>query len=119
MSALSTPPRGRAPNAPAGHRTPGRHNDLDHLTPDDRRLIQAATGEDIGVGQTSLDRPLSAFAMQLAVDRSKGLLPADVLVSLSYLLRTSERIAALKVPGNPFTGAVLDRALDYVAARRR
>jgi len=34
-------------------------------------------------------------------------------------LRTSERIAALKVPGNPFTGAVLDRALDYVAARRR
>ena len=96
-----------------------RHNDLDHLTPDDRRLIKAATGEDIGVGQTSLDRPLSAFAMQLAVDRSKGLLPADVLVSLSYLLRTSERIAALKVPGNPFTGAVLAVSYTHLDVYKR
>lgn len=100
------------PAQPSAERA--EENDLDYLTEDDRQLIQAVTGEVITPGQRPQDSPLSAFAMQLAVDRKRGGLSAGIEVSAAYLQRTSSLLLQLNVPANPFVGESLDRALDFV-----
>jgi hypothetical protein len=95
------------------------HSDLDHLTDADRELIRAVTGEGIQRGQTPQERPLSAFAMQIAVDRRSGVLPAEQAISVGYLQRTQVRLAALGVPVHPFAGANFTRAVAYLSSRGR
>lgn len=92
-------------------------SDLDHLTDDDRLLIRAATGEIITPGQAPHERPLSAFAMQIAVDRRSGTLPAGVPVSVGYLHRKRDLLIDLGVPSNPFTGPTFDRAVAHLDHR--
>lgn len=92
-------------------------NELDYLTTDDRELIRAVTGEVIEPGRRPQDKPLSAFAMQLAVDRKSGGLSAGLEVSGAYLHRTNRLLLQLNVPSNPFSGDLLDRALRYVDRR--
>ena len=92
-------------------------SDLDYLTDADRALIHAATGETIKPGQEPHERPLSAFAMQLAVDRRAGLLPRGAAPSADYLRRRRDALDELQVPANPFTGSTLQRALAFVAAQ--
>lgn len=94
-------------------------NDLDYLTDGDRELIKAVTGEEIVPGQRPQDAPLSAFAMQLAVDRKRGGLSAGIEVSAAYLQRTSSLLLQLNVPANPFSGDYLDSALDFVHRKTR
>jgi hypothetical protein len=94
-------------------------SDLDHLTDADRELIRAVTGEGIQRGQTPQERPLSAFAMQIAVDRRSGVLPAEQAISVGYLQRTQVRLAALGVPVHPFAGANFTRAVAYLSSRGR
>ncbi|MBW3084438.1 hypothetical protein KEM60_00626 [Austwickia sp. TVS 96-490-7B] len=90
-------------------------SDLDHLCDDDRQLIHAATGEVIWQGQAPHERPLSAFAMQIAVDRRTGVLPAGQSITADYLQRTRRRLDDLGAPANPFTGMVMERALRHLA----
>ncbi len=92
-------------------------SDLDYLTEDDRELIEAVTGETIEVGQKPADRPISPFAMQLAVDRKNGGLSAGLEVNAAYLQRTNRLLLQLNVPSNPFSGELLDRALTYLDRR--
>lgn len=106
---------GSGPTGPAG----GAGNDLDCLTEDDRDLIEAVTGEHIEPGQRPQDRPVSPFAMQVAVDRRNGRLGAGLEVSGAYLQRTNRLLLRLNVPANPFSGETLDRALDYVERKTR
>ncbi|WP_116113095.1 hypothetical protein [Austwickia chelonae] len=92
-------------------------SDLDYLTDTDRQLIHAVTGEVIWQGQEPHERPLSAFAMQIAVDRRTRALAEGEEISQSYLQRTCDRLAALGVPANPFQGVNLRKAKDYLASR--
>lgn len=90
-------------------------SDLDHLTDDDRRLIHAVTGEVIWQGQVPHERPLSAFAMQIAVDRRTAYLHPQASIDVTYLTRTGARLRELAVPSNPFTGDNLARARAHLA----
>lgn len=92
-------------------------SDLNYLTESDRLLIHAVTGEEIRQGQEPHERPLSAFAMQIAVDRRTGMLATGTAITLGYLLRTRDRLAELAVPANPFSGRTLTRARDYLEGR--
>lgn len=94
-------------------------SDLDYLTESDREFIEAVTGEVIEPGQRPQDRPISPFAMQLAVDRKNGGLSAGVEVSGAYLQRTNRLLLRLNVPANPFSGELLERALEYVDRKTR
>lgn len=89
---------------------------LDYLTLTDRRLIRAATGEDITPGQRPADRPVSSFAMQIAVDRERGRLQPGGPVTSAYLRSTAYRLDELGVPAHEFTGETLQRALDFLAS---
>ncbi len=107
-------------HAAARYYVPGRRrevNDLDHLTPGDRDFIHAVTGELFWPGQTPNDRPVSAFAMQIAVDRRVGTLPEGSPITAAYLRRTGEQLTALRVPANPFSGTLLERALQVLGTR--
>lgn len=92
-------------------------SDLDYLTEGDRAVIRAVTGELIQPGQMPHDRPLSAFAMQVAVDRRSGALPAHEPITIGYLQRTRDRLVALQVPANPFAGPNFTKAVAYVSSR--
>lgn len=92
-------------------------NDLDYLTAGDRSFIHLVTGEVFWPGQSPSDRPVSAFAMQIAVDRRTGVLPEGVAITPTYLRRTSQRLTELQAPANPFTGALLEWALQVLATR--
>ncbi|GAB76499.1 hypothetical protein AUCHE_01_00610 [Austwickia chelonae NBRC 105200] len=92
-------------------------SDLDYLTDADRQLIHAVTGEVIWQGQEPHERPLSAFAMQIAVDRRTRDLAEGEEISVSYLQRTCDRLAALGVPANPFQGSNLRKAQAYLSSR--
>jgi hypothetical protein len=105
-----TPPTSTEPSGDAAP----KDNDLDYLTDSDRDLIHAVTGEVIEPGQRPQDRPLSAFAMQIAVDRKCGALRAGLDISAGYLRRTNRLLLQLKVPSNPFSGPILDKALGYL-----
>lgn len=107
-----------APATPSPHQGPPA-SELDCLTESDREFIEAVTGEVIEPGQRPQDRPVSPFAMQLAVDRQHGGLSAGLEVSGAYLRRTNRLLLRLNVPTNPFSGELLDRALDYVDRKTR
>lgn len=96
--------------------TPQPASSLDYLTLTDRRLIQAATGEDIMPGQRPSDRPVSSFAMQIAVDRERGRIESGGPVTSAYLRSTAYRLDELGVPAHEFTGETLQRALDFLAS---
>jgi hypothetical protein len=107
-------------HATARHYVPGRRvelDDLDYLTPADRDFIYAVTGELLWPGQRITDRPISAFAMQIAVDRRTGRLPEGALISVGYLQRTADYLTMLGVPANPFSGALLERARSVLGSR--
>lgn len=107
-------------HAAARHYVPGSRrqvNDLDCLTMADRDFIHAVTGEVIWPGQNPADRPVSAFAMQIAVDRRTGELAEGTPITAAYLQRTSRRLAELGVPANPFSGALLEKALTVLGSR--
>lgn len=79
----------------------------------DRALIRAVTGEDVGlVG----DGDLSPFATQILLDRRHRRLPPGREIDLSYLMRTSRRLAGLG-EHNPFSGDALNRAVQFVQSR--
>ena len=82
----------------------------------DRRLIEATTGEHITTGQQPSDRPVSSFAMQIAVDRERGRLGLGEPVTTTYLRTTAYRLDELGVPAHEFTGETLQRALDFLAS---
>lgn len=106
--------------AAARHYVPGARrqvNDLDFLTVADRDFIHAVTGEVIWPGQNPADRPVSAFAMQIAVDRRTGVLAEGARISAAYLRQTAQRLEDLAVPSNPFSGALLTKALGVLGAR--
>ncbi len=90
---------------------------LGHLTDDDRALIRAVTGEAIWPGQSLQEKDLSAFALQIAVDRRTAVIPAGVEIRESYLVRTRELFDRLGVSDNPFSGANLQRALAFLHRR--
>lgn len=93
-------------------------SDLDHLTDADRDLIHAVTGEVLWPGRQADERPVSAFARQIAVDRRTGALPEHVQVDTHYLLRTRDVLDRLGATQNPFSGATLARALAYLERRQ-
>lgn len=79
----------------------------------DRALIRAVTGEDAEMLHPS---DLSAFAFQILTDRHNGRLPAGREVDLDYLARTHRRLSGLG-ENNPFAGALLRRAIQFVQSR--
>ena len=83
------------------------------FSPLDRSLIRAVTGEDVEI-ITPPD--LSAFAFQILTDRHNGRLPAGREVDLDYLSRTHRRLLGLG-EANPFAGALLKRAVQFVESR--
>lgn len=92
-------------------------NPLSHLTDADRELVRATTGEVIAVADQL--RPISAFAMQIAVDRARGALPASMPVTRAYLTATARRFDEWDIPGHPFSGETLKRALEFVGPDHR
>lgn len=79
----------------------------------DRALIRAVTGEDVGVIS---DADLSPFATQILLDRRHRRLPRGREVDLDYLTRTHRRLSGLG-DANPFSGAQLRRAVEFVRGR--
>lgn len=79
----------------------------------DRALIRAVTGEDVDALR---EAELSAFATQILLDRRKNRLTPGREVDVDYLTRTSRRLSGLG-ERNPFSGAQLRRAMQFVQGR--
>lgn len=79
----------------------------------DRALIHAVTGENV---EMMAPADLSAFSRQILTDRGNGRLPAGREIDVDYLYRTGRRLAGLG-DANPFAGALLQRALQFVQGR--
>jgi len=79
----------------------------------DRALIRAVTGENVEILNP---KDLSGFAFQILTDRHNGRLPAGREVDLDYLSRTHRRLLGLG-EANPFAGALLKRAVQFVESR--
>lgn len=104
--------------AAARHYLPGARrevNDLDYLIPADRDFIRAVTGELTWPGQDPVQRPVSAFALRIAVDRRIGLLADGERISAAYLRRSVRRLVDDGRP-NPFTPELLEKAFVVLGA---
>ncbi|WP_168583671.1 hypothetical protein [Gephyromycinifex aptenodytis] len=80
----------------------------------DRNLLYAVTGEDV----LTLPVPqLSPFAAQILLDRQSGRLRSGREVTASYLLGTGSTLEQNGAK-NPFSGALLQRALSYLQTQQ-
>lgn len=84
------------------------------FTSADRNLIYAVTGEDVFLRAIA---DFSAFAAQILADRRSGRLPTGREITSAYLLATGATLEHMGAP-NPFSGALLRRALLYLESRR-
>ena len=98
-------------------------NDFRYLTDSDKELLGAATGERIEPGITERTGAASAFAQQLALDRRTGALAPQQDVTGVYLRNAAAEIDRANAGRagfrNPYSGAVLDRAVSYLEATGR
>ncbi|GAA4979711.1 hypothetical protein [Kineococcus glutinatus] len=83
------------------------------LTTADRELVEHATGED--VGGDAAEAPVVAFALHIARDREAEVLKPNQEVTIRYLYESARRYQEAGIEDHPFTGEVMERALEYLA----